>query len=92
MKAIQIDETKQNIEEAIRSLKVVEKPIPKPKSGQVLIRIEAAPRNPQPLPAIPPTSSSYKASTASARCFPQCRDGKAPALSSKTGAEPSAGG
>lgn len=49
MKAIQIDETKQNLEEAIQSLKVVEKPIPKPKSGQVLIRIEAAPCNPSDL-------------------------------------------
>lgn len=49
MKAIQIDETRQDIEEAIQSLKVVEKPIPKPKAGQVLIRIEAAPCNPSDL-------------------------------------------
>lgn len=49
MKAIQIDETKQDIEEAIRSLKIVEKPVPKPRSGQVLIRMEAAPCNPSDL-------------------------------------------
>ncbi len=46
MKVIQIDEINKDAEAAIRSLKIVEKPIPKPGPGQVLVKIEAAPCNP----------------------------------------------
>ncbi len=46
MKAIQVDQIHKNVEEAIKSLRIVEKPMPKPKPGEVLVKIEAAPCNP----------------------------------------------
>lgn len=49
MKAILIEKSEQNIETAIQSLKVVDRPMPKPESGQVLVRMEAAPCNPSDL-------------------------------------------
>ena len=49
MKVIQIDQTNENLVEAIQSLKVVEKPIPTPGPGQVLIKMAAAPCNPSDL-------------------------------------------
>lgn len=49
MKAIQIDTIQKDLNQAISSLHIVEKPIPKPGPGQVLVRIEAAPCNPSDL-------------------------------------------
>ena len=49
MKAIQIEQTSSDPEIAIQNLKIVEKPIPKPGPGQVLVKIEAAPCNPSDL-------------------------------------------
>lgn len=46
MKAIQLDHTHRDLKTAIDSLKIVEKPIPEPRPGQVLVKIEAAPCNP----------------------------------------------
>ena len=49
MKAIQIDQPNSDVEIAIQSLRIVEKPTPKPGPGQVLVKIEAAPCNPSDL-------------------------------------------
>lgn len=49
MTALQIDAYHDDPFEAIRSLRVVKKTIPKPSHGQVLIRVEAAPCNPSDL-------------------------------------------
>lgn len=49
MKAVQIDETVSDIETAINSLIIVERPKPKPGPGEVLVKIEAAPCNPSDL-------------------------------------------
>lgn len=49
MKAIQIDSINPDVEAAIQSLKIVEKPTPKPGPGQVLVRMDAAPCNPSDL-------------------------------------------
>jgi len=49
MKAIQINQTYTDIEEAIENLHIVEKPKPKPGPGQVLVKVEAAPCNPSDL-------------------------------------------
>lgn len=49
MKVIQIGEPKSTIEEAVRSLEVVDKPVPEPGPGQVLVKMEAAPCNPSDL-------------------------------------------
>ncbi len=46
MKVLQIEQHIIDPVEAIKSLKVVEKPIPEPKHGQVLIKMKAAPCNP----------------------------------------------
>ena len=43
MRAIQLENYDHVLTHAIRSLKVVTKPVPQPGPGQVLIRIEAAP-------------------------------------------------
>jgi NADPH:quinone reductase len=49
MKAIQAEQPNWSAEEAIRNLRVVEKPIPNPGPGQVLVKMEAAPCNPSDL-------------------------------------------
>lgn len=49
MRAIVLDEYRDDLADAIASLKVVERPVPRLKSGQVLVRIEAAPCNPSDL-------------------------------------------
>lgn len=49
MKSIVLENIDTNIENAIQNLKIVEKPIPKPGPGQVLVKIEAAPCNPSDL-------------------------------------------
>lgn len=49
MKAIELEQTSQSLEKAIEGLKVVKKRIPQPESGQVLVKIEAAPCNPSDL-------------------------------------------
>jgi NADPH2:quinone reductase len=46
MRALQIDSYHEDPFDAIRSLKTISKPIPKPLSGQVLVRVAAAPCNP----------------------------------------------
>lgn len=66
MRALQIDAYRENLEEALGNLHVVNKPVPKPASGQVLVKVEASPCNPsdllllqgrygrkKPLPAVP---------------------------------------
>jgi NADPH:quinone reductase-like Zn-dependent oxidoreductase len=49
MRAVVLDEYRENIDDATSGLKIVELPVPKPKAGQVLVRIEAAPCNPSDL-------------------------------------------
>ena len=49
MRALELAQTRDDVEEAIRGLRVVEKPVPRPGRGQVLVRIEAAPCNPSDL-------------------------------------------
>ena len=49
MTALQIDAYHQDPFEAIRGLRVVKKSVPKPASGEVLIRVEASPCNPSDL-------------------------------------------
>ena len=49
MRALELTEQRADVEEAIRGLRVVEKPVPRPGRGQVLVRIEAAPCNPSDL-------------------------------------------
>lgn len=46
MLALQIDAYHEDPFDAIRSLKVISKPVPKPLSGEVLIKVAAAPCNP----------------------------------------------
>lgn len=49
MRAVLLEAYHANVADAIRSLKVVERPVPTPRRGQVLVRIEAAPCNPSDL-------------------------------------------
>ena len=49
MRAIQLAKYHEDVEAAIRSLRVVSKPVPRPGPGQVLVRMEAAPCNPSDL-------------------------------------------
>ncbi|MDP1836400.1 MAG: zinc-binding dehydrogenase [Chlamydiales bacterium] len=49
MRALQFDSYHENPLEAIQSLHVVSKPVPKPSHGQVLVKVAAAPCNPSDL-------------------------------------------
>jgi NADPH:quinone reductase-like Zn-dependent oxidoreductase len=49
MHAVVLDEYREDIDDAINGLKVAQLPVPAPKAGQVLVRIEAAPCNPSDL-------------------------------------------
>ncbi len=49
MRAIVLEQYHAQVADAIRSLKVEERPVPTPRRGQVLVRIEAAPCNPSDL-------------------------------------------
>jgi NADPH:quinone reductase-like Zn-dependent oxidoreductase len=49
MRALELVEQRSDVKEAIRGLRVVEKSVPRPGRGQVLVRIEAAPCNPSDL-------------------------------------------
>src|SRR6478672_5164546 len=49
MRAVVLEAYHANLEDAIRSLKVVDRPVPTPRRGQVLVRIEATPCNPSDL-------------------------------------------
>jgi NADPH2:quinone reductase len=49
MRAVLLEAYHANVADAIRSLKVAERPVPVPRRGQVLIRIEGAPCNPSDL-------------------------------------------
>ena len=49
MRALQLAAFHEDVSEAIRSLKVVTKPVPVPRRGQVLVKVEAAPCNPSDL-------------------------------------------
>lgn len=49
MKAIELSKPDEDVERALNNLNVIEKPVPRPKSGQVLIKIAAAPCNPSDL-------------------------------------------
>lgn len=49
MKAIELEQPNSSLEAAIGNLRVIKKPIPIPKPGQVLVKIEAAPCNPSDL-------------------------------------------
>jgi NADPH:quinone reductase-like Zn-dependent oxidoreductase len=46
MRAVLLESYRADATEAVRNLKVVERPVPAPGRGQVLVRIEAAPCNP----------------------------------------------
>jgi NADPH:quinone reductase-like Zn-dependent oxidoreductase len=49
MRALVMDEYREDVGEAINGLKIGQLPLPTPKKGQVLVRIEAAPCNPSDL-------------------------------------------
>src|SRR4051812_23635805 len=49
MRAIVLSEYREDIAEAIRDLQVLERPVPNPRRGQVLVKITAAPCNPSDL-------------------------------------------
>jgi NADPH2:quinone reductase len=49
MRAVLLEEYHEDVAEAIGGLKIVDRPVPVPRRGQVLVRIEAAPCNPSDL-------------------------------------------
>jgi NADPH:quinone reductase-like Zn-dependent oxidoreductase len=49
MRAVVLSEYREEITDAIRGLQVMERPVPRPRCGQVLIRMAAAPCNPSDL-------------------------------------------
>ena len=49
MRAVVLEEYRENVQDAIDGLRIGELPVPTPKAGQVLVRIEAAPCNPSDL-------------------------------------------
>jgi NADPH:quinone reductase-like Zn-dependent oxidoreductase len=49
MRALVLEEYHENLADAIKSLKVTDRPMPRPKRGQVLVKIAAAPCNPSDL-------------------------------------------
>ncbi|MHB8862929.1 MAG: alcohol dehydrogenase catalytic domain-containing protein, partial [Pirellulaceae bacterium] len=49
MRVVRLEAYHEDVTEAIRSLHVVEQPVPKPGRGQVLVKIEATPCNPSDL-------------------------------------------
>jgi NADPH:quinone reductase-like Zn-dependent oxidoreductase len=49
MRALVLEEYRENVVHAISGLKVIEIPVPEPRKGQVLVRIDAAPCNPSDL-------------------------------------------
>ena len=53
MRAVRLSALHEDVVEAIRSLRVVEQPVPEPRRGQVLVKIEAAPCNPSDLNLFP---------------------------------------
>ena len=49
MRAVVLSEYRKEVADAIRGLQVLERPVPKPRRGQVLVKISAAPCNPSDL-------------------------------------------
>jgi NADPH:quinone reductase-like Zn-dependent oxidoreductase len=49
MRVLQVEQHYEDVDDAIRGLKLVTKPVPRLKPGQVLVKIEAAPCNPSDL-------------------------------------------
>jgi NADPH:quinone reductase len=49
MRAVVLSEYREDVGNAIRGLKVLERPVPQPRRGQVLVKISAAPCNPSDL-------------------------------------------
>src|SRR5215210_6041310 len=49
MRAVVLSEYHQDVRDAIRGLQVLERPVPRPRRGQVLVKIAAAPCNPSDL-------------------------------------------
>ncbi len=49
MRAVVLSEYRDDVSDAIRGLKVLERPVPKPRRGQVLVKLAAAPCNPSDL-------------------------------------------
>src|SRR5881392_605465 len=49
MRAVVLSEYRENVSDAIRELAVMQRPVPKPRRGQVLVKITAAPCNPSDL-------------------------------------------
>src|SRR6478735_3786557 len=60
MRAVVLEAYHANLEDAIRSLKVEQRPVPTQRHGQVLVRIEAAPCNPSDLLLLQGTYGTLK--------------------------------